>query len=483
MTATQQTAMKGEPPKLQLGKGNPEAIKYGKLWDIDEYRKSAPGEAFAPMFLKEAKPQIGAAVIDFGCGTGRGAHYLANAGLNVTMLDFVTNCLDADVKERCERDWNGTCKLKFVKADLEQPINLVAEYGYCTDVMEHIPGPRVDKVLKHILDAAQHVFFAICTDEDQMGELIDETLHLSVHDYGWWLNRLGHQDCVVHWSRRMSNYSFFYVSSWRTGQDIVKSGKLNAADEQIRENVKFNIAQGWEQVKPFGANDFECMILGGGPSLNDFVDDIKQKRAEGVKLLTLNGAYQWALEHGLIPSAQLVVDARPFNGRFTKPVIDDCKYLIGSQCHPSVLEGLPKDRTVIWHSNPSLIEDLLNAQYEYWYSIPGGSSILLRAIPLMRMLGYGKFHLYGCDSCVLNGAHHAYSQPENDGGVALPVIVNPGGRVFHCNPWQISQAQEFIDLIKAMGDQVELAVYGDGLLAHILNAAAEGETPQVEAAQ
>jgi hypothetical protein len=42
----------------------------------------------------------------------------------------------------------------------------------------------------------------------------------------------------------------------------------------------------------------------------------------------------------------------------------------------------------------------------------------------------------------------------------------------------ISQAQEWLDLIRLYGDVVELAVYGDGLLAHILNTGASITTEE-----
>ena len=166
------------------------------------------------------------------------------------------------------------------------------------------------------------------------------------------------------------------------------------------------------------------------------------------------------------------MDARAFNARFTKPVIDGCKYLLASQCDPSVFEGLPVDRTFIWHTSTDLIKDLLNAQYEKWWYVPGGSTVLLRAIPLLRMLGFTRFHLYGCDSCLAAGdAHHAYAQPENDAAVVVPLSVQ-GDRIFYCHPWMIAQAQEMMDLIRVLGEEIELAVHGDGLLAHMLSAAA-----------
>jgi hypothetical protein len=68
-----------------------------------------------------------------------------------------------------------------------------------------------------------------------------------------------------------------------------------------------------------------------------------------------------------------------------------------------------------------------------------------------------------------DGAHHAYEQQENDDQMVIPVRV--GGKVFHCNPWMVSQAKEFIDLIACMGDVMELEIYG-GLLRQILETGA-----------
>jgi hypothetical protein len=82
------------PPKMS------EQEKYLKLWQDPRYRAVAPGEQLAQMFLQQARPPADAEVIDFGCGTGRGALMLALFGrLRVKMLDFAENCLDEDVAQ------------------------------------------------------------------------------------------------------------------------------------------------------------------------------------------------------------------------------------------------------------------------------------------------------------------------------------------------------------------------------------------------
>ena len=465
---TAQAGIIGKAPEVKVENIRPlEKDLYKMMWEHPEYRKISPGEQVSHIFLEQAKPKAGSSVLDLGCGTGRGGLNLAFFGnMDVTMVDFAPNCLDADVVSMLETQKHT---LRFIEADLSQPLPVQAAYGYCTDVMEHIRPHHVDRVISNCLQAAQHVFFAISTVDDVMGKIVGHKLHLSVHPFSWWLKKFKEHDCVIHWSKEVEGACLFYVSAWAAGSDIVDVGTLNTNDEELKKNVSHNIKQGYTQIEPHPTNDIEVMIVGGGPSLSQQVEKIKQLRANGVKLLAINGAYKWCLDNDLTPSAMVMVDAREFNSRFTKPVVDDCKYFIASQCNPKAFEGLPKDRTYIWHTQAEMLNEILDAQYETWWPIPGGSTVLLRAIPLFRTLGFKRFHIFGCDSCLEENKHHAYEQKENDGQLIIP--VNVGGKIFKCHPWMVSQAQEFIDLIRMLGEEIELEVYG-GLLHHILETGA-----------
>lgn len=371
-----------------------EQQKYQLMWARDEYRRVVPGAQIAPEFLNIARPKAGSTVIDFGCGTGEGALMIALlGGIRVEMLDFAANCLDEDVRSALTTQAHA---LSFRQHDLTQQVPLAAEHGFCTDVMEHIPPEQVDLVLTNILQAARHVFFQISCVDDSCGKLIGHALHLSVHEPAWWKKKLEDLGCTIHYWHDAGESCVAYVTAWSDGQDIVDVGQLNIAEETIRQNVRTNLKAGWHQVMPHAPQSTEVMILGGGPSLAGQLDTIRRMRFEGVKLVTLNGAYNWAIEHGLEVSAQIVVDARPHNARFTKPVQSQTIYLMGSQVDPSVLEGLPKERTLLWHTTAESIRDILEEECPgKWFGVPGGSTVLLRAIPLLRMLGYSRFHLFG----------------------------------------------------------------------------------------
>jgi hypothetical protein len=355
--------------------------------------------------------------------------------------------------------------LRFVEHDLTQPITQSATYGFCTDVLEHIPTEDVDKVLDNCLAACKHVFFQISTVDDVMGGMIGHPLHLTVKPYEWWLKKFTERNCIIHWSQEDKISCMFYVSAWVPMEKVEVTGSLNTELEQVRKNVEKNISAGFQQVAPHPTNNIEVMIVGGAPSLKQNIEKIRELRDKGVKLVCLNNAYNFCIENGIMPSAYVMVDAREFNARFVEKVIPDCKYFIASQCHPSVFDKLPKERTYIWHTTAESINDLLAKEYKNWYPVPGGSTILLRTIPLFRMLGFKRFHLFGCDSCLEDGAHHAYEQKENDNQPVISVRI--GGKVFSCHPWMVSQAKEFIDLIGCIGDVIELEIYG-GMLHQIL---------------
>lgn len=174
-----------------------EEEKYKAMWAMPEYRRFSPGERIADIFLEIVRPT--GTVLDLGCGTGKAALKISKK-CAVVMVDFADNCIDDEAK----------C-LPFVKADLSKEIPVKAEYGFCADVMEHIPPEQVDDVLKNILGSCNKVFFQISLVPDGYGVLIGETLHLSVHPYDWWLGKLNSLGKVI-WSKDDGSSAMYYFN-------------------------------------------------------------------------------------------------------------------------------------------------------------------------------------------------------------------------------------------------------------------------------
>lgn len=243
---------------------------------------------------------------------------------------------------------------------------------------------------------------------------------------------------------------------------------MNAGRGYILDNIQLNIQRQLPQAKEYITNDTRIAIIGGGPSLSYTTDELQRCVDDGAKLVALNGTHDWLLDHGYRPSAMVMVDSRPENVRFVQRPVDTCKYFISSQCHPDVFEALKDNEVHIWHASNGIGEEQILEDYYYknFRFCIGGSTVLLRAIWLMRMLGFIKMDVFGFDSCYMNGKHHAYEQPENDGCEIKEITCM--GETFQCAAWMASQFEDFQHFIKKFGDKFELNVHGAGLVSHMM---------------
>jgi 6-hydroxymethylpterin diphosphokinase MptE-like protein len=262
-------------------------------------------------------------------------------------------------------------------------------------------------------------------------------------------------------------------------EGLTMSGRLNTERTIIASHIEAAIRRGHPQVRGEPLKPERVALVASGPSLRDTIDELREAVFDGAKVVTVNGAYHWAIAHNFRPSAQIVLDARESTARFLDPPVARCKYLLASQCHPATWDAVDGRPDVwIWHavdrdSPHAAILDQYYTHADFWQPIIGGTTVGVRAILLLRSLGYVRFDVFGMDSCYLGDAHHAFDQPENAAERRYRVKTHPSGRddlvqQFDCAPWHIKQIEDFMQMIRVFGDQVLLNIHGRGVLAHIL---------------
>ena len=197
-----------------------------------------------------------------------------------------------------------------------------------------------------------------------------------------------------------------------------------------------------------------------------------------------------------------MLDAREFNARFVEPDVLDCNYILAAQCHPRAFDLCEGRNVFVWHALTGCEAELELLEKFYWkqfWPVTVGTTVGIRAISVLRMLGFDSIEIFGLDSCWLqvgdtiplvksNGsasqaayhAHHAYAQSENDDEPMISVWLRPEGRddlakQFFCSPWMMKQAVDFQELVRERGDLFRLNVHGPGLIAEILRTGAELE--------
>lgn len=155
-----------------------EAHKYRRVWSDARYRRQADGESVIPLAWYGLRMQPGERLIDWGCGSGIPAAEFARRGMKVTGFDIADNCLNDDVS------------IPLVVGTLwNPPAHLWADYGFCTDVLEHVPTEHVRACLAIIAERCpKGSFLQVDTVPDLSGPKMrpPTTLHLTVWSRECW---------------------------------------------------------------------------------------------------------------------------------------------------------------------------------------------------------------------------------------------------------------------------------------------------------
>lgn len=158
-----------------------ERAKYAQIWSIPEYHDHSPGLESVDRFMNVLAPPAGASVIDLGAGACvAGMRFLAH-GLDPWFLDLTDTAVPPAVDRR---------RLILAPLWADWAKGRRWDYGFCCDVLEHIPTEYAMLVVERILAACDVAWLQVSLVPDSFGQRIGEPLHLTVQPFAWWLCRI-----------------------------------------------------------------------------------------------------------------------------------------------------------------------------------------------------------------------------------------------------------------------------------------------------
>lgn len=200
-----------------------EAALYETAWNMGGYGDFSPGEKYLPIFL-DAITEGGTktftgnwkTVLDAGAGSGKGTQALIDNGFQVVMADLNFEGLeDPTLRQRvlgveiCL--WHDLRPVAYMAKASDPAFEHGFHWGYCCDVMEHIPPQFTMLVVERILNIVQGgAFFSISLVQDQFGYFAGEPLHKTVQVFTWWRDSLGELGSVVD-ARDLGNVGTYLV--------------------------------------------------------------------------------------------------------------------------------------------------------------------------------------------------------------------------------------------------------------------------------
>lgn len=261
-------------------------------------------------------------------------------------------------------------------------------------------------------------------------------------------------------------------------QVIHVDSKCVVNNEDCARNLEMVLARNYLHCRLEPARSGKLAVVASGPSVPDYLDELRDWPGE---IWTVNGAYHYLLENGIVPHGFAGVDPLPgLKEYITDPHPDTIFYLSGL-CDPTVFDTLPRDRIRVWF--PTQDDVTIGRGLP---QIPGGTSVLTRTPFLAHMLGWRDVTLYGCDSSHSHNSRYAYGSGKyrEDSGSKTASANNPVMRVI-CDGKEFFTELPLIKQVSQLGviadwKEIKLTYRCGGLLAAYMAAPMSELPPDTE---
>ena len=262
------------------------------------------------------------------------------------------------------------------------------------------------------------------------------------------------------------------ISDWLSGKPskvpVVKTinkFSVKQRKESMKKILSYRLPDITELVQKVKA---DAVIVGGGPSVNDYIDKIKKKQAEGAVIFAIERMYPWCHANGITPDYVCVLDACEDVVEGFTHINPDTVHLIATQSNPKTVELLEGHKMYVFGTPQKGVNSpqiWFDNGYERVCLVNAGGSVTLCAMALAYTMGCRNLHVFGFDCHITNGD---YAKGIAGVGVMRNCYeVNIDGRIFKTNNSFLSFLQQFFQLwAMAKGQNLvdNIKIYGDSMV-------------------
>lgn len=214
--------------------------------------------------------------------------------------------------------------------------------------------------------------------------------------------------------------------------------------------------------------DSDAIIISGGPSIDNYVEKIRQLQKEGAKIYSIERMYPWCLGHNIVPDYVITMDASDDVVEAFKKTHSDVTYILMSQCRPEVFDVLKDQKTYFFFVHQKGLDlgrICHDAGIKKMTCINSGGTVAIGALVVAATLGARNFHVFGFD-CHINDGKYAKGIV-GVGCINECIDVEIGKRIFKTTPAFHSFLQNFFTFYRVAKENKQLndiRFYGDSMI-------------------
>lgn len=160
--------------------------------------------------------------------------------------------------------------------------------------------------------------------------------------------------------------------------------------EGLDRNLTSVLARGLPQCREQPARAGRLAVVGGSPSVREFLDELRGWPGE---IWAINGAYDFLLEHGIVPHGFIGVDPLPGLAEYVRNARRETTFYLSGLLDPSVFDALAGNKVELWFPE----QDAVKWPPGLWL-VGGGTTAMTRVPFLARLLGWRDIAIFGADS-------------------------------------------------------------------------------------
>jgi hypothetical protein len=158
----------------------------------------------------------------------------------------------------------------------------------------------------------------------------------------------------------------------------------------------------------YQAHERTALLVSAGPTLEQFLPDIRVKQALGATVFAVKHALPQLKAAGIVPDFVVVLDPREIGGRSTHGVVrstlfdsaaEGDKFLFATMTHPSVRQYLEAKgcQLIGWHAHTQGVVEAKLPALNQGLTIGGGTCSATRMPMLAFIMGFRRMEFYGYD--------------------------------------------------------------------------------------
>jgi hypothetical protein len=360
-----------------------------------------------------------------------------------------------DIRERTAK--YGDAMLRINTIEMYEGIDdKPADLIIAAKIIEELPDPL--KALQEINQLALKSAIVTIKLDSKRGEK-------------YWRKTIEHAMAVLDWVVEKDHITAVCSPGMRV-QGIRPHGALT--DELRWQNVQTSTKLISKRIEPKPAHDRRAVVCCYGPSLQETWPHILEETNSDI--ISVSGSHDFLLGKGIVPTFHVECDPRAHKTDNIKAGHPDVSYLLASNCHPSLFERLTGMNIRLWHVAISehcmkLVDEM--GERNDWI-VSGGGSVGLRSLPLLHVMGYRNFSIYGMDCSFSSDGETQWAGPHAGKRQEL-CTIKCGDEDFITSHVLITYAANFFDIRRRMPD-AHFNFYGDGLLQAMIRFYASYET-------